>query len=136
MTVWAERETIADRAATFVTRHDRDGADASSQAAARSSWLCDQAFVSKAQSRIDPLGRKDNPHKTEDRRDTRMSTTINVEGMSCEHCEQTVEEALRGVGGVTDATADREAEQASVDGDADPDALVQAVEDAGYTASA
>ncbi|MBV0902843.1 CopZ family metallochaperone [Haloarcula salina] len=65
-----------------------------------------------------------------------MSTTINVEGMSCEHCEQTVEEALRGVGGVTDATADREAEQASVDGDADPDALVQAVEDAGYTASA
>ncbi|WP_424004870.1 heavy-metal-associated domain-containing protein (plasmid) [Haloarcula salina] len=65
-----------------------------------------------------------------------MSTTITVEGMSCEHCEQTVEEALRDVGGVTDATADREAEQASVDGDADPDALVQAVEDAGYTAHA
>lgn len=63
-------------------------------------------------------------------------TTITVEGMSCEHCEQTVEEALRNVGGVADATADREAEQASVDGDADVTALVEAVEDAGYTAHA
>ena len=65
-----------------------------------------------------------------------MSTIITVEGMSCGHCEQTVEEALRGVSGVTDASADREAEQASVDGDADTTALVQAVEDAGYTAHA
>ena len=65
-----------------------------------------------------------------------MSTTITVEGMTCGHCEQTVEEALREVSGVTDATADREAKQASVDGDADTTALVQAVEDAGYTAHA
>jgi len=65
-----------------------------------------------------------------------MSTTITVEGMSCGHCEQTVEEALREVSGVTDATADREAERASVEGDADVTALVQAVEDAGYTAHA
>ncbi|MFB6183607.1 MAG: heavy-metal-associated domain-containing protein [Haloarculaceae archaeon] len=65
-----------------------------------------------------------------------MSTTITVEGMSCEHCEQTVEEALRDVAGVTDATADREAERASVDGDATVAALVQAVENAGYTAHA
>jgi len=65
-----------------------------------------------------------------------MSTTITVEGMSCEHCEGTVEEALRDVTGVTDATADREAAQAVVDGEADAAALVDAVEDAGYTASA
>lgn len=65
-----------------------------------------------------------------------MSQTITVEGMSCEHCEQSVEEALRGVDGVTDVDVDREAEQASVDGDADTDALVAAVEDAGYTAQA
>ncbi|WP_135305195.1 heavy-metal-associated domain-containing protein [Haloarcula amylovorans] len=65
-----------------------------------------------------------------------MSTTITVEGMTCGHCEQTVEEALREVSGVTDVTADREAEQASVDGDADVTALVRAVEDAGYTAHA
>jgi copper chaperone len=63
-----------------------------------------------------------------------MPTTITVEGMACSHCEQTVEEALRGVRGVTDATADRETERASVDGDADVAALVRAVEDAGYTA--
>ncbi|WP_255153098.1 heavy-metal-associated domain-containing protein [Halorarius halobius] len=65
-----------------------------------------------------------------------MSTTITVEGMSCGHCEQTVEDALRDVSGVTEVTADREAEQASVDGDADVTALIQAVEEAGFTAHA
>ncbi|MFB6110815.1 MAG: heavy-metal-associated domain-containing protein [Halodesulfurarchaeum sp.] len=65
-----------------------------------------------------------------------MPRTITVEEMTCEHCEQTVEEALQSVSGVTDATADREAEQAIVEGDAEVSTLVQAVEDAGYTASA
>ena len=65
-----------------------------------------------------------------------MSTSISVEGMSCEHCEQTVEEALRSVEGVTDASADRDTAQATVEGDADTAALVSAVEDAGYTATA
>ncbi|MFC6823899.1 CopZ family metallochaperone [Halopelagius fulvigenes] len=65
-----------------------------------------------------------------------MSRNITVEGMTCEHCEQTVEEALSGVGGVESATADRESESATVEGDADEDELVAAVEDAGYDASA
>jgi len=65
-----------------------------------------------------------------------MPTIITVEGMTCGHCEQTVEDALREVSGVTDATADREADQASVVGDADVTALLQAVEDAGYAAQA
>ncbi|WP_311173237.1 heavy-metal-associated domain-containing protein [Halobellus ordinarius] len=65
-----------------------------------------------------------------------MSQTITVEGMSCGHCEQTVEDALQEVSGVTDASADRESGQANVDGDADVTALVQAIEDAGYTAHA
>ncbi|GAB3686721.1 heavy-metal-associated domain-containing protein [Salinarchaeum chitinilyticum] len=65
-----------------------------------------------------------------------MSRTLTVEGMSCGHCEQSVEDALESVAGVDDATADREAEQATVEGDADPDALVAAIEDAGYEASA
>jgi len=64
-----------------------------------------------------------------------MEQIIAVEGMSCEHCEQSVEEALSGVAGVTAARADRERETATVEGDADPDALVRAVEDAGYEAS-
>lgn len=65
-----------------------------------------------------------------------MTTTITVEGMTCGHCEQTVEEALHGVSGVTDVAVDREEERASVSGDADTAALVEAVEDAGYTAHA
>ncbi|MCD2200708.1 MULTISPECIES: heavy-metal-associated domain-containing protein [unclassified Halobacterium] len=65
-----------------------------------------------------------------------MTTTITVEGMTCGHCEQTVEEALEEVFGVTSVTVDRESEQASIDGEAEVTALVAAVEDAGYTAHA
>jgi len=65
-----------------------------------------------------------------------MSQTITVEGMSCEHCEATVEEALRGVDGVCDVSVDRESKTATVDGDAEATALVDAVTEAGYEASA
>ncbi|SEA32174.1 Copper chaperone CopZ [Haloplanus vescus] len=65
-----------------------------------------------------------------------MTTTITVEGMSCGHCEETVEEALEEVSGVTSVTVDRESEQASVEGEAEVTALVEAVEGAGYTAHA
>lgn len=64
-----------------------------------------------------------------------MTTTITVEGMSCEHCEQTIEEALQGVSGVSDIRVDREAESATIEGNPDSAALVQAVEDADYEAS-
>jgi len=64
-----------------------------------------------------------------------MSRTLTVEGMSCGHCERSVEEALEGVAGVEEATADRESASATVEGDADPDALVAAVSEAGYDAS-
>ncbi|WP_435119998.1 heavy-metal-associated domain-containing protein [Halolamina sp. C58] len=65
-----------------------------------------------------------------------MARTITVEGMTCGHCEETVEEALENVDGVTAASADRDAESATVEGTADSDALVDAVDDAGYDASA
>jgi copper chaperone CopZ len=65
-----------------------------------------------------------------------MNETITVEGMRCEHCEGTVEAALRDVDGVTDATADHEAATASVEGKPEPATLVRAVEDAGYSARA
>ena len=65
-----------------------------------------------------------------------MTTTLTVEGMSCGHCERTVEEALRDVGGVTDVSADEERGAVTVEGDADADELVAAVEDAGYSAQA
>ncbi len=65
-----------------------------------------------------------------------MSQTLTVEGMSCEHCEQTVVEALEGVDGVSSASADHEAGVAEIDGSADTAELVAAVEDAGYDAVA
>ena len=63
-------------------------------------------------------------------------TTITVEGMTCGGCEQNVEDALRNVEGVTDAKADRESERATVEGEADTNDLVSAVEEAGYDAQA
>jgi copper chaperone CopZ len=65
-----------------------------------------------------------------------MATTLTVEGMSCEHCEQTVAEALTEVSGVENVVVDREDEHATVEGEADTDTLVAAVESAGYDASA
>ena len=65
-----------------------------------------------------------------------MSITLTVDGMSCDHCEETVEDALTGVAGVQTASADREAGTAVVEGDADAAALVAPVEDAGYDATA
>ncbi|MXR21149.1 heavy-metal-associated domain-containing protein [Halobacterium bonnevillei] len=65
-----------------------------------------------------------------------MTQTITVEGMTCGHCEQTVEEALEGLDGVAEASADRDAESVTVEGAAEADVLVDAVTDAGYDASA
>lgn len=63
-----------------------------------------------------------------------MTQTLSVEGMSCAHCEESVEEAAENVDGVTDAAANRETEQVDVEGNADTEELVEAIEDAGYTA--
>ncbi|WP_254279331.1 heavy-metal-associated domain-containing protein [Haloarcula marina] len=65
-----------------------------------------------------------------------MPTTITVDGMSCGHCEQTVADAIEAVSGVTHVTVDRTAGTATVEGEVDSKALVAAVEDAGYEASA
>lgn len=65
-----------------------------------------------------------------------MTTTLTVEGMSCDNCEAAVEAALEGVDGVTDATADHEQNSATAEGDADPLDLVVAVDEAGYDAQA
>ena len=64
-----------------------------------------------------------------------MSVTPTVEGMSCDGCEQTVEEALRDVDGVESVAVDRTNTSATVDGEAEPRVLVTAVENADYTAN-
>lgn len=65
-----------------------------------------------------------------------VTTKLTVTGMSCSGCEQTVVDALTDVDGVESATADSDTDVALVEGDADADDLVSAVEDAGYSASA
>ena len=65
-----------------------------------------------------------------------MAQEITVEGMTCGHCEGSVEDAVEKVTGVSAATADRETDSLSVEGSADPEELIVAVEDAGYDASA
>ncbi len=49
--------------------------------------------------------------------------------MTCDGCEANVIEALEGVDGVESAAADHEADEAVVEGDADPLDLIAAVPD-------
>ena len=65
-----------------------------------------------------------------------MSRTLTVEGMACDGCEANVEDALIELPGVERVDADHESGRVTVDGDADADALVDAISQAGYEASA
>jgi copper chaperone len=66
-----------------------------------------------------------------------MTTTIlDVDGMTCEGCENNVQFALGGINGVTAVDADHEARTVTVDFDAnavDEPALGEAIEAMGYT---
>ena len=60
---------------------------------------------------------------------------LKVKGMTCGHCEQAVAQALGAVPGVTRVVqVSREREEAVVEGQAEPRALVAAVREEGYTA--
>lgn len=63
-------------------------------------------------------------------------TTLTVEGMSCGGCEANVEDAVDALDGVESVTADHEAGTLTVTGDVDADAVIDAVSEAGYEASA
>lgn len=56
-----------------------------------------------------------------------------VDGMMCNHCAARVKKALEAVAGVTGAEIMLMEKKAVISGDADYDALVKAVTDAGYT---
>lgn len=63
------------------------------------------------------------------------TTTIEIKGMTCAGCVNSVTKALKGVDGVQDANVDLEKGQATVtfdDTKTNVDVLKQAVEDAGY----
>ena len=65
-----------------------------------------------------------------------MATTLKVSGMKCGGCVSSFKDALEAVPGVESAEVRLEQADAVVTGDADVGALLRAVEQAGFSASA
>lgn len=61
-----------------------------------------------------------------------MTTQITVHGMSCGGCEESVEEALADLDGVTGVEADSDADTVRIEGSADLALAKAAIEEAGY----
>jgi copper chaperone len=62
-------------------------------------------------------------------------TQLNVTGMTCGHCQKAVKEALERVPGVESAQVDLKTGVATLEGSADLQVLIRAVEDEGYQAT-
>lgn len=60
--------------------------------------------------------------------------TLNVVGMTCQHCVHAVTQALQAVAGVESVSVNLQDGRARVDGKADPQLLVRALEQEGYQA--
>ena len=63
-----------------------------------------------------------------------MEKKMLIEGMKCMHCRASVEKALKGVAGVTDAEVDLETKTARslADADVSDEALMAAVKEKGF----
>ena len=66
--------------------------------------------------------------------DKNMTTVINVNGMMCEHCKETVEKVTRGVEGVSNSLVNLDAKNVTIEHSADTDLekVKKAITDAGY----
>jgi P-type Cu+ transporter len=64
-----------------------------------------------------------------------VTANLKITGMTCQNCARHVREALQSVPGVDFAEVDLDGGRAEVRGDADFDALAQAVKKAGYEAA-
>lgn len=64
-----------------------------------------------------------------------QSTTLMIEGMSCQHCVASVTKALQAVPGVESAQVSLDEARATVTGGAPQQELVDAVQRAGYVAT-
>jgi len=62
-------------------------------------------------------------------------TKLDIQGMTCGHCQRAVKEALEGVSGVTQADVSLDEHHATVEGNADVQNLIAAVQEEGYQAS-
>lgn len=73
-------------------------------------------------------------HNIETIMNNEKATAIyNVEGMNCNHCRASVEKAIAGVPGVEHVDVDLAAKKATVSGNADAQAIMAAVSDAGFS---
>lgn len=61
-----------------------------------------------------------------------MKTVYHVRGMMCKHCAARVQKAIEAVAGVKSADIDLDRAIATVEGDANPDAVMAAVTAMGY----
>ena len=61
------------------------------------------------------------------------TSTYTVTGMTCGHCVASVTEEVTELPGVTDVQVELESGRLTVTGDASPDAVRGAVEEAGYS---
>ena len=64
-----------------------------------------------------------------------MTVELNITGMSCGHCEKAVKSALKSVSGVENAEVNLQQGTATVEGNADVQALIEAVTEEGYGAT-
>jgi copper chaperone len=64
-----------------------------------------------------------------------MTTELRIDGMTCGHCVAGVEKALEAVPGVESADVSLTPGRAAVRGNAEPGALIHAVEEEGYSAA-
>lgn len=62
-------------------------------------------------------------------------TQLEITGMTCDHCQRAVKSALESVEGVQSASVDLDKGMAHVEGNAELEALVAAVEEEGYQAA-
>lgn len=65
--------------------------------------------------------------------DAGPKTVLKIEGMTCMHCKMSVEKALKSVQGVASASVDLMSKEAVISGSVERQALVEAVETAGYS---
>ncbi|AFU18243.1 heavy-metal-associated domain-containing protein [Actinobacillus suis] len=63
-----------------------------------------------------------------------MSITLKLDGLHCGNCVKSVEKALNAVEGVTKAAVTLDPQQAIVEGSANAEALIAAVDDIGFEA--
>ena len=64
--------------------------------------------------------------------ETVMEKVIHVEGMMCPHCQARVESVCKAIAGVQNAVVDLKKKQVTVTGDMSEEAVIQAIQNAGY----